>query len=130
MEVSKILDMLDWHMPQETQAKGIALAVEFGVIEPFLQPLTQKHNKNVWDNCATIIAYKSDQELEAHLISLVEWLQDMNWPGAFIILERLKEYSDNNTLHAAADACIQEARRCDDPIWEDNIQMIFANKNI
>ena len=43
-------------------------------IIPFIQPLTPRHNKNVWENCAAIIAEKSDEELETYLTELLEWL--------------------------------------------------------
>jgi hypothetical protein len=31
--------------------------------------------------------------LEPYLSSLIEWIEDTNWPGALIILERLKVFS-------------------------------------
>ena len=51
-DITNILDMLDWNMPAEIQFKGISLARNIETIIPFIQPLTPKHNKNVWDNCA------------------------------------------------------------------------------
>ena len=73
----KIMDMLDWHMPAEIQAKGIFLAKNTETIIPFIQPVTPKHNKNVWGNCAEIIAERSDEELKPYLVELLEWLQDI-----------------------------------------------------
>ena len=92
VDITEIMDMLDWHMPSEIQLEGISLARNIETIIPFIQPLTPKHNKNIWDNCAVIIAEKSDEKIKPHLVELLEWLQDMNWPGAFCILDRLKNY--------------------------------------
>ena len=36
----EIMDMLDWHMPSEIQAKGRALAMNMDTFIPFIQPLT------------------------------------------------------------------------------------------
>ena len=56
VDVTEILDMLDWHMPFEIQSKGRLYAKKIKTIVEFIQPLTPKHNKNVWENCAIIIA--------------------------------------------------------------------------
>lgn len=77
---------------------------------PFIQPLTPKHNKNVWENCAVIIAEKSDENPKPYLVELLEWLQDMNWPGAFCILNRLQKYADNDSICNAINACIEKAK--------------------
>jgi len=124
-DITEILDMLDWHMPDEIQAKGIALARESDEIIPFIQPLTSRHNKNVWENCAVIISEKSDEKLKPYLVELLEWLQDMNWPGAFCILERLQRYSDNNTLCEAINVCVEKAN--DNDVWNSNLRLLINN---
>ena len=118
VDITEIMDMLDWHMPSEIQSKGISLARNTETIIPFIQPLTPKHNKNVWGNCAVIISERSDEEIKPHLPEMLEWLQDMNWPGAFCILNRLQKYSDENSLCNAINVCIKKAKKCRDEVWE------------
>ena len=124
VDITEIMDMLDWHMPSEIQLEGISLARNIETIIPFIQPLTPKHNKNIWDNCAVIIAEKSDEKIKPHLVELLEWLQDMNWPGAFCILDRLKNYSDKTSIFSAISICLQRAQDCNDEIWESNLLML------
>ena len=124
VDITEIMDMLDWHMPSEIQLEGISLARNIETIIPFIQPLTPKHNKNVWDNCAVIIAEKNDEKIKPHLAELLEWLQDMNWPGAFCILDRLKNYSDKTSIFSAISICLQRAQDCNDEIWESNLLML------
>ena len=124
----KIMDMLDWHMPSEIQAKGRALAMNMDTFIPFIQPLTPKHNKNVWENCAVIIAEKSDEDLKPYLVELLGWLQDMNWPGAFCILNRLQRYADNNSLRDAINICIENAKKCGDEVWESNLRLLLHKR--
>ena len=121
VDITDIMDMLDWHMSPEIQLEGISLARNIETIIPFIQPLTPKHNKNVWGNCAVIISERSDEEIKPHLPEVLEWLQDMNWPGAFCILDRLKNYSDKNSILSAISICIQKAKGCHDEIWEGNL---------
>ena len=128
VEITEIMDMLDWHMPPEIQSKGISLARDIEIIIPFIQPLTPEHNKNVWENCAVIIAEKSDEKLKPHLVKLLEWLQDMNWPGAFCILDRLQKYSDNNSIHSAMNVCIEKAKACGDEVWERNLYLLLQKQ--
>ena len=128
VDVTEIMDMLDWHMPPEIQSKGISLARDIEIIIPFIQPLTPKHNKNVWGNCAVIVAEKSDEKLKPYLVELLEWLQDMNWPGAFCILDRLQRYSDNKSLHSAINICIEKAKDCGDKVWESNLYLLLQKQ--
>lgn len=121
VDITEIMDMLDWHMPTEIQTEGISLARNIETIIPFIQPLTPKHNKNVWENCAVIISERSDEEIKPHLPEVLEWLQDMNWPGAFCIMNRLKNHSDKNSILGAISICIQKAKGCNDEVWEDNL---------
>ena len=128
VNITEMMDMLDWHMPPEIQAKGISLARNIETVIPFIQPLTPEHNKNVWENCAVIIAEKSDEKLKPYLVELLEWLQDMNWPGAFCILDRLQRYSDNNSIHSAINVCIEKAIDCGDEVWENNLYLLLQKQ--
>lgn len=42
VDITEIMDMLDWHMPSEIPSKGISLARNKETIIPFIQPLTPK----------------------------------------------------------------------------------------
>ena len=127
--IMEIMDMLDWHMPEEIQFKGKDLAKKMDEIIPFIQPLTSRHNKNVWENCAIIIAEKSDEKLKPHLVKLLEWLQDMNWPGAFCILDRLQRYSDNDSIANAIYICIEKSNECNDEIWKCKLSLLLQKRN-
>ena len=127
-DITKIMDMLDWHKLPEIQAEGIALARSTETIIPFIQPLTPEHNKNVWENCAVIIAEKSDEKLKPYLTELLEWMQDMNWPGAFRIMDRLQKYSDDASFGSAVNACLAKARASGDEVWENNLCMLIDRR--
>ena len=130
VDIVGILDMLDWNKPPEIQSAGRNLARNIETISPYIQPLTPKINKNVWENCAIIITERNDESLTSHLVELLGWLQDLNWPGAFCILDRLQKYSDADSMRRAVDICIENARNCNDEVWECNLNMLLKKRRI
>ena len=125
--IIEIIDMLDWNKEPEIQSKGRELAKQISDIKPFLQPITQMHNKNVWDNCAIIISERCDEALKPYLVELLEWLQDMNWPGAFCIFDRIKKYTDKNSFYIAFNLCVEKAKENADEIWEYNLKKLIED---
>ena len=122
--IDEIMDMLDWNNSLEVQEKGLRLARGVKSINVFLQPLDKNHNKNVWDNCAKILSDKTDQELTPYLIPLLGWLQDLNWPGALCILERINNYADKLSFDVAFRECMKIAKATDDEVWLNNLLQI------
>lgn len=128
VDIDYIMSLIDWNNCEQEQKEGIRLAQNVNCINAFLRPHDRIYNKNVWDNCAKILSERSDEELEAYLIELLEWLQDMNWPGAFCIRDRLQKYSDNNSLYNAINVCIEKAKDCSDEVWESNLYSLLQKK--
>lgn len=124
VNIDYIMDLLDWDNSKEEQQLGIQLARTVRCINVFLQPSDKRNNKNVWDNCALILSEKSDEELSPYLIELMEWLQDMNWPGAFCIMERLKKYEKNHYFTTCLEICLKKARIMEYDFWEEVLKQI------
>ena len=129
--VETIFPMLDSECDMKTQQEGIKMAEKCKDIAIFLQPMDSKYNKNIWYNCAQIICNRSDNELEHYLDKLLEWLQDLTWPGAFVIINRLKHFSGNMLLpyfEAAIKKC--QDRPDDDNEWLDNLTSLIENPDL
>ena len=124
-DIDYIMELLDWNRTEEEQAEGLRLARQVKAFNVFLQPCDKKNNKNVWDNCALIISEKEDLELFPYLFELFMWIQDLNWPGAFCIVERLKEYEKRNAFYSRH---WQEAYTCakalKNKVWMENLKMV------
>lgn len=121
------MDLLDWNNSIEKQEQGVKLAKEVKCINVFLQPGSYYYGKNVWDNCAKILSARSNEELSPYLIELMEWLQDMNWPGAFCILNRLKEMVNEQLFKHSYTICLKCAKALDDEVWESNLKILKAD---
>lgn len=91
--IDRIYKMLNWHSTFGDQLQGIKIARELEDLSLLILPCVNEQSKGVWENCARALYEISDERLEKHLPSLLEWLQDLNWPGALIILDRLKIFS-------------------------------------
>lgn len=124
-DIDSILDLLDWNRTEEEQAEGLRLARQVKAFNVFLQPCDKKNNKNMWDNCALIVSEKEDSDLFVYLPNLFMWIQDLNWPGALCIVERLKEYGERNASYSRD---WQEAYTCakalNDKVWMKNLKMV------
>ncbi|WP_419495667.1 DUF5071 domain-containing protein [Faecousia sp.] len=128
-EIDVIMGMLGWNNSAEEQAAGLAQAAQVENFQVFLQPRTEHYNKNVWDNCAKALAMRSDAELDACLENLLAWLRDMNWPGAFLILERLQAFQNSAALHRAIAGSLLCAQALGDEVWEENLRKLQNCEN-
>lgn len=126
-EIDYIMSLISWDRDIVDQKKGIEKAKEVENINVFLQPRNRGFDKNVWDNCALILADRTDEELSPYLFELLSWLQDMNWPGAYCILNRLNKIGDKTALNRAYIIAEKLAKVLDDNVWCDNLSMVNRN---
>lgn len=127
INIDYIMSLLDWNKSIAEQAEGIKMAESIENINVFLQPCNKNYNKNVWDNCAKILSERTDEELSPYIFELLEWLQDLNWPGAFCILDRLQKYADKSSCDRALAICLKCAQALEDEVWESNLRMLKAD---
>lgn len=97
LTLDEIYESFIWdssYTDEEYEAKiaiGIEEAKKYRYLSPFIQPIEPGLTKIIWEPCAKVIASKTNEELQPYLYLLFEWLQDLNWPGAYIIFNRLAE---------------------------------------
>lgn len=124
VNIDEIMEMLDWNQSDEVQEKGRELARKVKTLNAFLRPYYNGKSKSLWDNCAIILSEKTDKDLAPHFTSLIYWIQDLNWPGALIIFERLKNFKEvliDNDIKRY----IEEADLLKDEIWKENLQALY-----
>lgn len=87
--IDKIINMLDCvSNDKNIQNQGIKIGKKIKHFEVFFQP-NYPSGKKTWQNCAEIICSKTNEELEPFLNLMFDWIEDLNWPGALLILKRL-----------------------------------------
>lgn len=128
INIDYIMDLLDWNKSIADQISGIEMAKYVKNINVFLQPCNKDYNKNVWENCAKVLSSRSDDELSPYLVELLGWLKDLNWPGAFCIIDRLKKYACCESYNLALNTCLKYAQALGDDVWASNLR-ILKRKN-
>ena len=124
--IDEIMKMLDWNNSIETQQKGIELAKDIQSINAFVLPMNP--SKSVWENCAKILSAKPDEVLQPYLSRLLEWIEDINWPGALIILQRLKDFSEVKMLVFSVKESVRIAYATNNLIWLNSIAELLDNQ--
>ena len=67
--INELFEMLDSDNDAEVQAAGIEEAKQIQYFSILFQPV---ENKSVWQNCAKIIAAKSDSELHEYILNSIK----------------------------------------------------------
>lgn len=128
--IDELFDMLSWNSDEETQKKGRGLAKDVKSVSVFLQPCGPEHSKDVWENCARILFDYPDEILKHCMMGLLTWLEDMNWPGAEIILQRLLKFQEAEYISVFIVHCVKEALACDNQSWLGNLAALMDNIKI
>lgn len=96
------------------------------LIDAVLAP--HPYDKSTWENKARIIANQSDEILEHYAAGILNWLQDLNWPGSMLLFERLKKVRPGR-LDRAIDECIEFAENvCRDEEWADFLRELQSER--
>ena len=128
--IDELFDMLCWNSDEETQKRGIELAKDVKCFSVFLQPYGLEYGIGIWENCAKILSSYPDETLQYCSSGMLKWLENMTWPGAFIILDRLVAFSDTTFLSMHVVHCVKEALACDLQDWLYSMAALLANENL
>ena len=134
LTIDDIYDLFTWdasYSEEEYNArvkKGIAEARKLRNLYPFIQPIIAGRNsKSAWEPCAVVVALKSDEELEPYINRLLEWLKDMNWPGAEIIFDRLSKVPIEKMKENLAFSILC-AKRENDRSWLNTLEALQEHR--
>lgn len=131
-DISNLYKMLSWHSSPGEQLRGIELAGNIDDLSLLILPCANGEGKSTWDNCAKALYKISDDRLEKHLPSLLEWIQDLNWPGALLILDRLKTFSGKKLKVPFVDLCTYAIGLNNEEgfLWLDNLSELLDNEEL
>ena len=127
--IQTIYQMLNWENTNEIQAEGLSLARKIEDLSLLILPPAAP---SVWECCAQVLSEKTDTVLEPYLGSILEWLQDLNWPGALTILDRLKLFSGRKLAKPFID-CFTYARNQNNEegmMWLDYLSELLDNEEL
>ena len=88
----------------------------------FFQPI---EGKKYWGNCAEIIISKKNSELqERYIYKMLLWIQDMNWPGAEKIYDRMLLFP-LSVIEYYLRFCLLQAEKLNDKTWYNNLSSLL-----
>jgi len=124
--------MLNWQSSFDDQQKGIKLARSINDLSLLILPCANGESKGIWENCARALYEIPDDQLEKYLPSLLEWLQDLNWPGALIILDRLKIFSGEKLKRPFIDrfTSVNNLNNEEGLMWLDYLSELLDNEEL
>lgn len=113
VNIDEIIQLIHWNRSKEEQQKGIEMAKSVENLDAFILPAAYKP---VLENCAKILASRSDEKLKPYLHKIMHWLDDLNWPGADIIIDRLNSYKEDESFEVLFMECYIRAKKCNDSV--------------
>lgn len=120
--IEKLIDDLDWNKPIETQENAIKNLKN--ISEKDLRKLIQPKSKNCWENAAKVINIIGYPKIKTIIPELLEWLKDLNWPGAVIIVDTLRNIEMGEINEFIKEALIK-AEIENDEIWKSGIEEVI-----
>ena len=129
-DIDRIMYLLDWNRSPVEQREGISLAREVNCIKAFFQPIGPGYSKSVWDNCAAIICERSDEELLPYITDMILWIEDLNWPGAVQIQQRLIAFRDVSLLALTLNSIVPALEKLQETSWLMFISDLLSNQEL
>ena len=126
VDIDTLFEMMDEGQPVEVQEEALREARKIKSLSVFMQP-----REYGWsgENCAKVICEKTDEELNKYTCEMLEWLQDINWPGAFLIMERLEKMEPQFLVHAVGYQ-VKQALLLKDNEWLGWMSYLIKNKKL
>lgn len=109
IEIEEYLRNLDIDAPQYLQDYAISQLVN--IEESKLYMLLQPVSKSYWGNAAIVLKQIGYPRVKSIISGLLEWIQDMNWPGSKEIVELLV------TIDDAIVPYVKQVLKSGDGIW-------------
>lgn len=109
IELNEYIKNLNWEVPQYLQDYAISrlINIEDSKLYLLLQPISKGH----WKNAAIVLNKIGYPRVKSIIPGLLQWIQDMNWPGAQEIADLLVTIDDKIVPY------VTQALKSGDGIW-------------
>ncbi|UYZ37905.1 DUF5071 domain-containing protein [Clostridium beijerinckii] len=124
-DINVLINKLDWNTPIDSQKEAInkLLSIDNNDVGLLIQPMEQKY----WDNSAKVLKKIGYPRNKLAIPGLLEWLQDLNWPGAQTAMETLQKVEVFELL-PYLETAIQKAVEENDDMWIMALKELAINR--
>lgn len=121
--MKSIINELEKGNSAEVVAKMILNSIdEYSIVELILPD----GRKELYESCAKVISCLPVDTVSKYSSELLEWFQDLNWPGVNTVYEALKRLPAEKIKSALSEA-LQHARDTGDEEWIYNMNEQFSD---
>lgn len=113
--MNQYIKKLHWNISNE-EFNEIKKCIDLDTSIDYNTFILPKEGKEYWENCAKILVQLDDGELIKLFPKILEWFQDLNWPGGNIVLDRINKMP-GSIIEDFILQCIDEAILKNDIIW-------------
>lgn len=128
--IDDILKSLSWNNPCDVIFEGLKIAKSVKCLKAFFQPICSEYGKDTWENCAIVICERRDDELEFYIEDMIYWMQDINWPGALQITNRLLKMENVTLLASVIDTIVPALNFIGEEQWLINLGQLLSNQTL
>lgn len=128
IKLIKLIDDLSWNKSEEEQRRAMDRIRKFPGFE-YDYLIRFGTEKDCWDNCAKLICELPDERLKSLIPRLLEWLQDMNWPGAYTVFNRLMALP-SSMLKRPFEITVLRADLMKDDLWIESLALFCDKKEL
>ena len=113
--MNEYIRKLHWNISNE-EFNNIKKQIDSDINIDYNIFILPQEGKKYWENCAKILIQLDDDKFIQLFPKILEWFQDLNWPGGNIILDRVNKMS-NDVIEGFVLQCIDEAILKNDLMW-------------
>ncbi|AKL95054.1 hypothetical protein CACET_c16050 [Clostridium aceticum] len=130
-DIEKFIRDLNWNNPKDITDKAIQELLKVNEEEAVLLANQSNDlcNKSCWHNASIVLKEIGYPRNRLALPYLMNWFQDVNWPGVPVVVELLKDI-DIETLVPHIKHAMEKALRDNDSFWAFGILYLLKELNI
>ncbi|EKQ50588.1 MULTISPECIES: DUF5071 domain-containing protein [unclassified Clostridium] len=112
--INMLINKLDCNAPINSQKDAIEQLLK--IDDEYVTLLVQPQEKKYWENSARVLKSIGFPRNKLAIPGLLQWLQDLNWPGAMIAMETLQNV-EVHVMLPYLETAVQIAVEENDDMW-------------
>lgn len=130
-DIEELVKNLNWGNPEHIQQSAIGKLLEVNEEEAVLLAKQSKEicSKSCWYNAANILQEIGYPRNRFAILYLMEWFQDLNWPGVATVVELLNRIYEN-VLVSNIKVAMGKALKDKDEMWAYGLIYLIGELSI
>jgi hypothetical protein len=123
-EINDLIDRLSWREDIATQKDAVRQLIRVIRDDDIGLLIQPGSDKSCWENAALVLKEVGSPRINKEIPKLLEWLADLNWPGATTVIELLATVN-KAILFPYVDSAREKAASDNDDMWLDALDQLL-----